>query len=133
MPQGWICGCTQEVASGPLKACLALLWESEGVSTRRGSRSVPADNIGSYGLDLVSRRRYEDYPGEGIVGPNMCIDWERWRSKCRPMITEHGLVVCLVDATAGGVSLIGQSESGADGSSGYKKAVKGVPFRGFVQ
>ena len=67
------------------------------------------------------------------VGPNLCVEWERWRPKCRLVIHEHGLVACLVDATAGGVSLIGQNESGAEGSSGYKEAIKSAPLRGFVQ
>ena len=65
IPLGWMCGCAQEAASGPLQACLSLLWDSEGVITRRGIRSAPEDHVGSYSSDLVSNRRYAHYPGGG--------------------------------------------------------------------
>jgi len=39
------------------------------------------------------------------------------------VIHEHGLVVCLVDATPGGGSLFGQSELDADASFGQKKSI----------
>jgi len=69
IPRGYMCGCAQEVASGPLKACLALVWESERLSTRKVIRSSSADHVGSYSSDLVFNRRNEDYPGEGECRP----------------------------------------------------------------
>jgi hypothetical protein len=69
-----MCGGAQEAASGLVHACLALLCESEGLSSRRGIRSAPQDHVGSYSSNLVSGRRYADYPGGGDVGPNLCGD-----------------------------------------------------------
>ena len=64
---GRMWGCAQEAASGPLKPRLALLWESDGVYTRKGIRTAPADHVRSYYLDRVSIRRNEDYPEGGGV------------------------------------------------------------------
>ena len=69
----------------------------------------------------------------GSVDPNLCCDWERWGPKCRPVIHEHGLVVCHVDAKAGGGSLFGHSESGANDPSRYKKTIICAMLRGVVQ
>jgi len=73
IPPGCICECAQELASDPLRDGLALRWESEGVSTQKSIRPSPADYVGSYSSDMVSNRRYGDYPGGGILGPNRCV------------------------------------------------------------
>jgi hypothetical protein len=54
-------------AIDPPRAILYLLGDSEGLSIRMGIRPAVAGHVGSFSLDLTSKRGYGGYPGGGKV------------------------------------------------------------------